>query len=1090
MKKIIALLFSLFTLFFAFSVHAKLNEAVIVKNEKDVPAHDIAFAPCVPSTPAPTVDVQNPVCILGGEEDGKAFITDYNPSMVYLFTPSGPSVNSSGEITGYVSGQNYTVVADNGTCTSESASFTVFSWDDFDCDGDGVTNGQEILDETDPYDLCDYDDHHQDNPSQTWEDSDCDGDGVSNGQELLDGTHPLDICSFLLGSQQTPSQAWLDGDCDGDGVTNGDEVADGTDPLLSCDLVIASQTVTPNAGWLNSDCDGDGVTNGDEVTDGTDPFDVCDYIETSQTLSPAFAWNQADCDGDGVSNEDELIDGTDPFDACDFNLSSQGTPTQAWLDADCDGDGISNEDELIDGTDPLDPCDPNQPSIPTATAVQPDCTTPTGEVSVTNPIVGAQYTLTGLPPISFTEVNSTGLFVNLSPGSYELKVLLNGCESAPLLVEIHQGVPNPPIFNIVPSTCTTPETASIDNFNPDFTYDFSPNDGIGVDGSGNVINATIGVVYDVIATNGIGCSSSVSTLELNDMLPTPDAPDIQVTAAACGVDGFAEVLNYNSSYTYLFSPSSGVFVNNTNNKIMGASFGTSYTVKVVNSDGCESETESFVVDERLLIPSYTFTTIQPTQCGEDGVVTFTFTNVQDGTYTMTYTGGSFEINISGGTGVVVLPDGMYSNVTIHNGDCASTVGSTIQIINPVTPPTPTVITHGINCSTGADGFTLITNYDASLNYNFDPVGPTISATGEIENAVYGVTYTLTTVESGCHSTAATFTNIAWVDGDCDGDGVTNGDEIDDETDPHNLCDFVVEHQTLPPSQQWLDLDCDRDGVTNGDEIVDGTDPANPCDLISTSQTVPPSNEWLNGDCDGDGVSNGTEVIDGTDFLDACDFIQAHINNPSQAWLNSDCDGDGVSNGDELDAGTDLLDLCDYHQDQVSLPQSQEWYDRDCDGDGVVNGDESNDGTDIFDFCDLIVEHQTVPPSQDWLDADCDEDGVSNGDELAVGGDIHNPCSPNVCALFVPEIFTPDGDGINDYWRIDGIENYPNNTLVILNRWGNVVYETEGYNNEWDGRSTSNLNIGGDELPTGTYYYVLDTKNSEIGVLKGYVYLQR
>ncbi|HLW39133.1 MAG TPA: gliding motility-associated C-terminal domain-containing protein, partial [Brumimicrobium sp.] len=143
-----------------------------------------------------------------------------------------------------------------------------------------------------------------------------------------------------------------------------------------------------------------------------------------------------------------------------------------------------------------------------------------------------------------------------------------------------------------------------------------------------------------------------------------------------------------------------------------------------------------------------------------------------------------------------------------------------------------------------------------------------------------------------------------------------------------------------------------------------------------------------------------------------------------------------------------------------------------------------------DPCDLVVEHQTVPPSQDWLEGDCDGDGVTNGDELALGGDIFDACSPNVCTLFVPEIFTPDGDGINDYWRIDGIENYPNNTLVIMNRWGNVVYETEGYNNEWNGFSTSGLNVGGDELPTGTYYYVLDSKNSEIGVLKGYIYLQR
>ncbi|MEZ4858823.1 MAG: thrombospondin type 3 repeat-containing protein [Flavobacteriaceae bacterium] len=45
---------------------------------------------------------------------------------------------------------------------------------------------------------------------------------------------------------------------------------------------------------------------------------------------------------------------------------------------------------------------------------------------------------------------------------------------------------------------------------------------------------------------------------------------------------------------------------------------------------------------------------------------------------------------------------------------------------------------------------------------------------------------------------------------------------------------------MPPSQVWNDTDCDGDGVTNGDEVADGTDPLDQCDLVWTSQTVPPS----------------------------------------------------------------------------------------------------------------------------------------------------------------------------------------------------------------------------------------------------------
>src|SRR5690554_48873 len=107
MKKIIALLFSLSTLFFVSLGHAKSSDRMEVKSEKDNPAFDIAFAPCSPATAAPTVDVQNPVCSAGSEVDGRAFITDYDPSMVYLFTPSGPNVASDGEILDFVSGENY-----------------------------------------------------------------------------------------------------------------------------------------------------------------------------------------------------------------------------------------------------------------------------------------------------------------------------------------------------------------------------------------------------------------------------------------------------------------------------------------------------------------------------------------------------------------------------------------------------------------------------------------------------------------------------------------------------------------------------------------------------------------------------------------------------------------------------------------------------------------------------------------------------------------------------------------------------------------------------------------------------------------------
>ncbi|RDY61699.1 gliding motility-associated C-terminal domain-containing protein [Flagellimonas nanhaiensis] len=92
--------------------------------------------------------------------------------------------------------------------------------------------------------------------------------------------------------------------------------------------------------------------------------------------------------------------------------------------------------------------------------------------------------------------------------------------------------------------------------------------------------------------------------------------------------------------------------------------------------------------------------------------------------------------------------------------------------------------------------------------------------------------------------------------------------------------------------------------------------------------------------------------------------------------------------------------------------------------------------------------------------------------------------------------TPNGDGINDYFRIDGIESYPNNTLRIFNRWGVLIYETEGYgleNNLFKGFSEGRATILKERtLPSGTYFYILTFPNENPGQenYSGYIYINR
>jgi len=254
--------------------------------------------------------------------------------------------------------------------------------------------------------------------------------------------------------------------------------------------------------------------------------------------------------------------------------------------------------------------------------------------------------------------------------------------------------------------------------------------------------------------------------------------------------------------------------------------------------------------------------------------------------------------------------------------------------------------------------------------------------------------------------------------DCDGDGVINITECEDGTDPTDLCDYLLNSQTVDPSQEWLDTDCDGDGVTNEDEVDDGTDPQDPCDFDVSSQTIDPSEEWNELDCDGDGVNNDQEIEDDTDPTDLCDFDWENLDlsTVSQEWLDADCDCEG-------------------------------------DGDGIPNGEEISDDND-----------NGIP---DYME--CNNGDISAEDDLEVF-----------------DIMTPNDDGLNDVLVIRGIQNYPVNTLEIYNRWGVKVYGVEGYgvnSNFFKGISDGRTTISrGEQLPIGTYYYILVYVNNE-GVTK-------
>jgi len=116
--------------------------------------------------------------------------------------------------------------------------------------------------------------------------------------------------------------------------------------------------------------------------------------------------------------------------------------------------------------------------------------------------------------------------------------------------------------------------------------------------------------------------------------------------------------------------------------------------------------------------------------------------------------------------------------------------------------------------------------------------------------------------------------------------------------------------------------------------------------------------------------------------------------------------------------------------------------------------------------------------------------LAPGDHLLILNASLNTCSSvsdtvliTVLDLFIPEGYSPNGDGVNDTFRITGLGNHPGSKVKVFNRWGQQVFTSDDYANEWSGRSDN-----GKELPDGTYFYVLNLGNER--TYNGHVIIKR
>ncbi|PKV51821.1 putative repeat protein (TIGR01451 family) [Aquimarina sp. MAR_2010_214] len=333
--------------------------------------------------------------------------------------------------------------------------------------------------------------------------------------------------------------------------------------------------------------------------------------------------------------------------------------------------------------------------------------------------------------------------------------------------------------------------------------------------------------------------------------------------------------------------------------------------------------------------------------------------------------------------------------------------------------------------------------------------------------------------------------------DSDGDGII--DSFDQDADNDGIPDNVEAQSTdgyIPPSGNDSDgdgLDDAYEGVGNEGitpENTDGNDTPDYLDEDSDNDGIPDSTEGFDYDNDGepDTLPSGNDV-DGDGLDDAYDGDTTGYGDPNGNIVDSNPDTD-LNNTD----GEDEPDYRDNDDDGDGVDTVEENYDNDNDpSDTDTDGDGTPDYLDTDDDNDgiLTVDENPDPNGDGNPDDAVDTDGNGTPDYLEPNG----PTGEGEDGITVFTGMSPNGDGVNDVFIISGIERLEN-TLEIYNRWGVKVYGAKNYgrnDNFFRGFSNGRTTIEEtDQLPVGTYYYVLEyvLESGEHKSKAGYLYINR
>ncbi|NND77795.1 MAG: T9SS type B sorting domain-containing protein, partial [Flavobacteriales bacterium] len=685
-----------------------------------------------------------------------------------------------------------------------------------------------------------------------------------------------------------------------------------------------------------------------------------------------------------------------------------------------------------------------------------------GSIELT--ITGAQLpiTINWMGPDGFISIDED--IFDLEPGVYELTVIDDlGCSyfntyevTEPDPIDIVAILSNPPCFGADNGSIELDVTGGTN----DFIYSW-----VGpvpfTSGQEDIFDLE-GGTYDLNITDTDGCSTNAS-YDLDIPLEIVDTATTLMGPICNGFNsGFIDLEIDGGSEPYTFSWVGPSFASTTED-IINLEAGA-YTVTVTDSLGCALD---FSYDLDNITEIVATSDVSNVTCFgfEDGIIDF-FPAGGTSPYDFDWVGPG--IFTSSDQNLTDLIPGTYTVTVIDDDNCQNSFD-----IEVTTPDTIEVFFNVFDpiCSYLENGAIDITITGGTTPYDIDWQGPN-AFTSDLED--------ISLLGSGLYSVTITDSLMCTWQGDTT---LFSPDDIQVELDsitspfcstsPDGAIYITGSGGTGVLSYEWTgplsysSLDEDALNVTAGTFDIQITDD-NSCALdtffITTPQIFVVADAGVFGElCDGDtilldgtnsiAVENYEWVVDGVVVSTDPTFELTLDLSTSMVILNAE--GSTCTDSDTLDLSVNELPFVDAGPDLIGFIEDII----------AIGGDPTTDPDNIvswspslnLDDTTLFNPNATVQTDQWYIVLVTSPFGCVSQDSMFI--DLQAPVD-------IPNTITPNDDGYNDSWVLDGSLNFPNMEVEIYNRWGEKLFRSVGYSQPWDGT------YEGNNVPIGTYYYII------------------